>query len=203
MVPRSIACPVDQKISNPNERNGKCLNNSNEFRPACAGEDTELDSPLTGRFKRNWTVSCIIRWKPKLGHCSNWSSITGNNNKPQQQRKLMSQRFAKGGKFNGMLWECFGRVFVEHATLLFFGNVKIPWWRTSERCWLGARPKVTVVLRRLNLAEQTTCQKSKKWTPERHWMLMRCRCVKALAFYLFKCQLHLNFCWDFYSRIFT
>lgn len=124
MVPRSIACPVDQKISNPNERNGKCLNNSNEFRPACAGEDTELDSPLTGRFKRNWTVSCIIRWKQKLGHCSNWSSITGNNNKPQQQRKLMSQRFAKGGKFNGMLWECFGRVFVEHATLLFFGNVK-------------------------------------------------------------------------------
>lgn len=162
------------------------INNSNEFRPAC-GEDTGLDS-LTGRFKRNCWTMVVIRLKQKLGHCSAIGHQSPATTTTTAEKVLMSQRFAKGGKFNGMLWECFGRVFVEHATLFifFFSKCKIP-WRRNERCWLGARPKVTVhccsVVETVELERADDLPEIQKVNTRGtgccgRW---RCRCVKTLG----------------------
>lgn len=177
------------------------INNSNEFRPAC-GEDTGLDS-LTGRFKRNCWTMVVIRLKQKLGHCS----AIGH------QSPATTIWWVSVSPKAGNSMECYENVSVEFLLstphfLFFFRNVKFLGGGTNgvdsapDRRWLFT---VVVLLRRLNLREQTTCQKSKKWTPEAldaaadggvaAWNL--------LAFCLLKCQLHLNFFWDFYSRTYT
>jgi hypothetical protein len=157
------------------------INNSNEFRPAC-GEDTGLDS-LTGRFKRNCRTSCNPL-ETKIGPLQQLV-INHRQQQPQQQRKFW---WVSVSPKAGNSMECYENVSVEfllstpHFLFLFFGKCKIL-WRTNEQCWLGARPKVTVVETvELERADDLPAEIQKVNTRGTgccgRW---RCRCVKTLG----------------------